>query len=136
MNEKKIINKLAHVGITGNVLLSAFKLAAGLVGRSGAMVSDAVHSLSDVFATIIATLGVHLAGRKADLQHPYGHERFESVAAIFLGPILAGTGIGIGYSGVQKIVSYDPATMEIPTILPLIATWKVSQSAITVVGSL
>ena len=121
MDEKKIINKLAHVGITGNVLLSAFKLAAGLLGRSGAMVSDAVHSLSDVFATVIATAGVHLAARKADVRHPYGHERFESVASIFLGLILAGTGIGIGYSGIQKLLTESPESMEIPTILPLIA---------------
>ena len=121
MDEKKIINKLAHVGITGNVLLSAFKLAAGLLGRSGAMVSDAVHSLSDVFATVIATAGVHLAARKADVRHPYGHERFESVASIFLGLILAGTGIGIGYSGIQKLLTESPESMEIPTILPLVA---------------
>ena len=121
MDEQKIINKLAHVGITGNVLLSAFKLAAGFLGHSGAMVSDAVHSLSDVFATVIATMGVRLAGRKADTRHPYGHERFESVASIFLGLILAGTGIGIGWSGVEKLIHYDPAAMEIPTLLPLAA---------------
>ena len=121
MDEQKIINKLAHVGITGNVLLSAFKLAAGFLGHSGAMVSDAVHSLSDVFATVIATMGVRLAGRKADTRHPYGHERFESVASIFLGLILAGTGIGIGWSGVEKLIHYDPVAMEIPTLLPLAA---------------
>ena len=121
MDEKKIINKLAHVGITGNVLLSAFKLIAGFLGHSGAMISDAVHSLSDVFATVIATVGVRLAARNADTRHPYGHERFESVASIFLGLILAGTGIGIGYAGVMKLVHNDPEALEIPTLLPLIA---------------
>ena len=121
LSEQQIFTRLAHVGITGNVLLSAFKLFSGLLGHSGAMISDAVHSLSDVFATIIAAIGVKLAGRDADRAHPYGHERFESAASIFLGLILAGTGLGIGWSSVQKILSQDPAGMGVPGVLPLIA---------------
>ena len=61
MDEEKIIKKLSAVGILGNVFLAAFKLFAGIFGKSGAMVSDAVHSLSDVFATLIAYVGVRLA---------------------------------------------------------------------------
>ena len=80
--EKKIIKKLSFVGILGNVLLAAFKLTAGLLGRSGAMVSDAVHSLSDVFATFIAFLGVLLSRQPEDAEHPYGHERLESAASL------------------------------------------------------
>ena len=52
--ENKIINQVSVIGIVGNVILASFKLAAGLIGHSSAMVSDAVHSLSDVFATFIA----------------------------------------------------------------------------------
>ena len=51
MNETKIINRLSTVGIAGNIALVVFKLYAGIAGHSGAMVSDAVHSLSDVFAS-------------------------------------------------------------------------------------
>ena len=120
MNEDKIFNRLSHVGIFGNVLLAAFKLFAGIFGRSGAMVSDAVHSLSDVFATFIAWIGVRLARQKEDAEHPYGHERLECVASLVLGLILAGTGIGIGWSGVQKLFG-DRSRIEIPTMLPLVA---------------
>ncbi len=120
MDSKKIIDRLSRVGIFGNVLLAAFKLLAGLFGRSGAMVSDAVHSLSDVFATLIAWIGVRLSGRKEDAEHPYGHERLECVASLILGLILAGTGIGIGYSGALKLLG-DREGLEIPTLLPLIA---------------
>ena len=120
MDEKKIVKQMSQVGILGNILLAAFKLFAGLLGRSGAMVSDAVHSLSDVFATLIAYIGVKLAGREEDARHPYGHERFECVASLILGLILAGTGIGIGWSGLQKLLLHRD-TIAVPGMLPLIA---------------
>ena len=119
MEESKIVNKMSRVGILGNVLLAGFKLFAGVIGKSGAMVSDAVHSLSDVFATVIAFFGVRLSRQPEDEEHPYGHERIESVASLFLGLILAGTGLGIGYTGLRKLLS--PEALEVPTLLPLIA---------------
>lgn len=119
MDEQKIVKKLSIVGILGNVLLAAFKLFAGLIGKSGAMISDAVHSLSDVFATFVAFFGVVLSKQPEDEEHPYGHERLECVASLILGLILAGTGIGIGYTGAHKIIAREQ--IEIPTILPLIA---------------
>ncbi len=120
MEEQRIVKKVSQVGIFGNVLLAAFKLFAGIYGKSGAMVSDAVHSLSDVFATLIAYIGVRLSKRQEDAEHPYGHERFECVASLFLGLILAATGIGIGYTGIRKLFFAHEA-LAIPTLLPLIA---------------
>ena len=120
MEDQRILKKLSRVGILGNVLLSAFKLFAGVFGNSGAMISDAVHSLSDVFATLIAYVGVRLAQRKEDELHPYGHERLECVASLILGLILAGTGLGIGYSGFRSIF-FERASIQVPTLLPLIA---------------
>ena len=120
MNEQKVVKKLSRTGILGNILLAAFKLFAGIFGKSGAMVSDAVHSLSDVFATLIAYIGVLLSKREEDAEHPYGHERLECVASLILGLILAGTGAGIGYTGVRKLFNAR-GTLEIPTALPLIA---------------
>lgn len=120
MDERKVLKKLSAVGILGNIFLSAFKLVAGILGKSGAMVSDAVHSLSDVFATLIAYIGVRLSQQKEDEEHPYGHERLECVASLTLGLILAGTGIGIGITGIKKLFFADEA-LDIPTFLPLIA---------------
>ena len=120
MDEKKIVDRLSRVGIIGNVLLAAFKLFAGIFGKSGAMVSDAVHSLSDVFATLIAWIGVRLSRQAEDAEHPYGHERLECVASLLLGLILAGTGIGIGWSGIRKLFG-EGGSIEVPTLLPLIA---------------
>lgn len=121
INEDKAIKKVSLVGILGNVLLSSFKLFAGFIGHSGAMISDAVHSFSDVFATLIATIGVKLSKKAADKEHPYGHERFECLASLLLGIILMITGIFIGYSGVKNIISGSYKTATIPSLIALIA---------------
>ncbi|MBQ0167824.1 MAG: cation transporter [Treponema sp.] len=116
-----VVRKLSVVGIAGNIILSAFKLIAGIIGSSGAMISDAIHSLSDVLATAIAAIGVVLSRKTADKEHPYGHERFECIASLALGLILAVTGAGIGWSGIKTIMAGDYASLAIPTLLPLIA---------------
>ena len=108
-DENRIVIKLGAAGIVGNVALSSFKLAAGIVGNSGAMISDAVHSMSDVFATMIAWFGVHQSKKDADDEHPYGHERVECVASLILGLILLATGIGIGFNGVMTIAGGEYA---------------------------
>ena len=120
-DEAAVIRKLSLVGIIGNVFLSAFKFIAGIMGNSSAMVSDAVHSLSDVFATFIAFLGVRFGRREADASHPYGHERIESLAAIVLGLILLVTGVGIGWVGLEKILAGNYESLPIPGMIALVA---------------
>ncbi|MEI3376633.1 MAG: cation diffusion facilitator family transporter [Coriobacteriales bacterium] len=120
-DEKLVIRKLSLVGIVGNIFLSAFKFFAGIVGNSSAMVSDAVHSLSDVFATLIALIGVKFGRRAADASHPYGHERIESLAAIALGIVLLVTGIGIGWAGLEKILAGNYECLPIPGAIALVA---------------
>lgn len=120
-DETTVIRKLSLVGIIGSVFLSAFKFIAGIMGNSSAMVSDAVHSLSDVFATFIAFLGVRFGRREADASHPYGHERIESLAAIVLGLILLVTGVGIGWVGLEKILAGNYESLPIPGMIALVA---------------
>ena len=116
---EKIAVNVSTVTIVINLALAGFKFLAGFLAHSGAMVSDAVHSASDVLATFIVILGVKLAGRDADRDHPYGHERLECVAALILGVILAATGLGIGMSGIRKITG--GGELLIPGTLALIA---------------
>lgn len=119
--EKSIISRLTFVGVFGNVALCAFKLFAGVVGHSIAMISDGIHSLSDVFATLIAYLGVRLSRRKADAMHPYGHERLECVASLALGLILLATGLGIGKVGLDRIIAGDYEALAVPGTIALVA---------------
>ena len=118
-NTTKIAFRVSRLSILINTALSAAKLAAGLIAHSGAMVSDAVHSASDVFSTFIVMIGVRLAGKESDREHPYGHERMECVAAIILSGILLATGLIIGYQGIQKIL--HPEELKIPGLLALAA---------------
>lgn len=81
---KKIAMHVSYVSIVINVVLSIGKFIAGIVGNSAAMVSDAVHSASDVFATFIVMIGVKLSSKAPDSTHQYGHDKLEYIAAIFL----------------------------------------------------
>ncbi len=119
--EQRMIRKISFVGIAGNIVLSSFKLFAGIYGNSSAMVSDAVHSMSDVFATFIAMLGVKLSKRTADENHPYGHERLECLASLLLGVLLLVTGIGIGKVGLTNIFSGDYKNLTPPATIALVA---------------
>ena len=120
-NQPKEALRVSMVSIAVNLLLSLGKLAAGLIAHSGAMISDAVHSASDIFSTIIVIIGVKLAGKAADREHPYGHERMECVAAIVLAVVLLITGLFIGLEGAKCILDADAATLPVPGLLALAA---------------
>lgn len=117
---EKTAMKVSTMSVIWNLLLSAGKLFAGIFANSGAMISDAVHSASDVFSTVIVMIGVKISGKDSDNDHPYGHERLECVAAIILATVLAVTGIGIGYGAVVKIMAGN-YNVVMPGILALVA---------------
>lgn len=121
MNEKKVISRVTAVGTLGNIILVLFKFYAGIAGRSGAMVSDAVHSLSDVFATFVAFIGVRLSKKAPDKDHPYGHDRYECLASMILGLLLLGTGLSIGVSGIRTVAAGNYDSIEPPAVIALVA---------------
>ena len=118
---EKLAMRVSKVSIITNCMLTIFKLLAGIIAHSGAMVSDAIHSASDVFSTIVVIVGIRISSKASDKDHPYGHERLECVASIVLATVLAVTGLGIGYSAVSKIAGGDYSQLAIPGILALIA---------------
>ena len=121
LDQKSVAMRVSRISIIINVLLSLLKLVAGVVASSGAMISDAVHSLSDVFSTFIVIIGVNISNKKSDKEHQYGHERLECVASIVLAIILGATGLGIGYTGFQKIIGQNGGELVVPGILALVA---------------
>jgi cation diffusion facilitator family transporter len=116
-----VANRVSTVSIVGNIILSLIKLFAGIIAHSSAMVSDAIHSASDVFSTIVVIIGIRLASKEADKNHPYGHERLECVAAILLSMVLFITGLGIGIDAMKNILSGDYENIAVPGILALFA---------------
>ena len=122
MNEYgRIAIKVTWNCIIINVLLTSFKLFAGFYARSAAMVSDAVHSLSDIFSSFVVIIGIKLASKQPDKEHRYGHERMECVAAIILAVILFAVGAAIGYSGLEKIFAGNFEELVIPGVMALAA---------------
>lgn len=118
---QKVANKVSFITIIGNLLLSVMKLIAGFIAHSNAMISDAVHSASDVFSTFVVIIGIKLASKEPDKEHPYGHERLECVAAIVLSMVLFITGLGIGATALKNIINGNYNNLEIPGLIALIA---------------
>ena len=121
LDERIVIRKLSLVSVIGNAILSGFKLFAGIAGNSSAMISDAIHSFSDVLTTLIAWIGVKVSKKESDSGHPYGHERLECIASLFLGAVLLITGLGIGKVGVETILSGRYETLAVPSAIALLA---------------
>jgi len=114
---------VSMVSVAINLVLSVFKLAAGILASSGALISDAIHSASDVFSSLIVVIGVTMAEKQSDDDHPYGHERLECVVSILLAMVLAVTGVGIGSNGIKTIFSGNYDTLVIPGALALVASF-------------
>lgn len=120
-SSEQIALRVSRNNIISNILLSAFGLTAGLLAHSTAMVSDAINTVADIFSTIIVMIGIKMANKKPDKEHPYGHERFECVTAIILAAILFATGAGIGWAGIQKVIAGTSGELSAPGLLALIA---------------
>ena len=118
---EKTAVKVSNVSIIANSALTLFKLFAGIFAHSGAMISDAIHSASDVLSSFIVIIGVKYAAKDSDADHPYGHERFECVAAIVLAVILCITGLFIGHTAIETLTGGNGSTMTQPGLLALIA---------------
>ena len=106
MERVKEIAKVTLKGSIVNLLLVCVKVAAGVAGHSAAMVSDAVHSLSDLLTDFVVLAFVRVSGRPKDASHDYGHGKFETMASLLIGIFLAAAAIGIVVSGAVKLSSW------------------------------
>lgn len=116
MDNVKAANRVSAVAIAVNTALSVFKLIAGIFAHSSALVSDAVHSASDVISTVAVILGVNISARASDKGHQYGHERMESIFSIILSAMLFATGAGIGFSGIKAIIGGNHGKLSVPGV--------------------
>ena len=115
--------KVSVKSIIINAVLTIIKLIAGIISNSSAMLSDAVHTASDVLSTIVVMIGVKISSKEPDKEHPYGHDRFESIAAMLLSIMLFATGLGIGYNGIMKVISGASGNLKAPGVLALVAAF-------------
>lgn len=119
-NNEKIAIKVSVISIILNCLLTLIKFISGVISKSSAMISDSVHSLSDVLSTFVVIIGVKISNKKADNDHPYGHERIECVSAIILSGMLFIIGALIGINGIKNVT--NSSNLVMPGVLALIAS--------------
>ena len=119
-NNEKIAIKVSVISIILNCLLTLIKFISGVISKSSAMISDSVHSLSDVLSTFVVIIGVKISNKQADSDHPYGHERIECVSAIILSGMLFIIGALIGINGIKNVT--NSSNLVMPGVLALIAS--------------
>ena len=95
--------RVTWVGFFVNLVLTSAKLAAGIIGHSGAMIADAVHSFSDFATDIVVLASFRVVGKPADKDHDYGHGKYETLATAIIGVALLLVGAGIFWGGAAKI---------------------------------
>lgn len=117
-NRLNIGIRVSKTTIIGNILLSIIKILIGFFSKSNAMVADGIHSFSDVISTIGVIIGLKLSNKPADKEHPYGHERIESLVSLLLSIMLFLVALGIGMSGASDILN---KTFTIPSMLAIFA---------------
>lgn len=121
IDREKKAARVTWVGFFTNLILSAAKIVAGVVGRSSAMVADGIHSLSDFVTDFIVIIFIKISSKNEDSDHPYGHGKFETFATMLISFALFIVAIGIFYSGSVKIYEVlNGRTIERPTYLALV----------------
>jgi cation diffusion facilitator family transporter len=122
LSREALANRAIWIGLLSNLLLTAFKIIAGILGHSGAMLADAVHSLSDFATDIVVLVGIKFAAKPADKQHTYGHGKYETMATALVGGSLLVVGVAIGWDGLTKAwLHLHGETVEAPGGIALVA---------------
>ena len=116
----KLKRRASYVGACVNILQTLIKITFGILGQSAALIADGIHSLSDLMSDALVITAVRLGSREADKDHPYGHRRFETIAAVILGGSLIVIGAGIGWSVYERMS--NPENLPVPNELSLAIT--------------
>lgn len=119
-NREKTIYRVTIIGSVVNAALIVLKFVAGILGRSSALIADAVHSLTDFVTDIIVLVFVKISGKPSDAEHEYGHGKFETMATLIIGVVLAIAGVGLFIGGLEKVIaSLSGEVLPEPTWLAL-----------------
>ena len=122
MNREQQIYRVTWVGFFANLFLSVGKIAAGIVGRSGAMIADGIHSISDFATDLVVMIFVRVSAMPKDDDHDYGHGKFETLATIIIGMALFVVAVGIFWKSIKLVVDVaNGQTIEPPEAIAFAA---------------
>jgi cation diffusion facilitator family transporter len=99
------------IGAGANVALMIFKIWAGILANSQALIADGIHSLTDLFSDFVVILGLKWGRQAEDADHPFGHARIETISSMIIGLLLIGVGIGITYNAILTIYHHEPVAV-------------------------
>jgi cation diffusion facilitator family transporter len=105
------------VSVGVNLVLTITQIAVGVIAKSQGLIADGIHSLSDLVADFVVLFASHHSKKDADMDHPYGHQRFETAASLVLGTLLLVVGLGMLWSATQKLQA--PETVQTVHIIAL-----------------
>lgn len=131
-SDKEVVSKarrVTWVGFAVNALLAALKIAAGIIGRSSAMIADGIHSLSDFVTDLIVIVMIGVSRRKANANYQYGYGKYETFATLLIGVALVFVALGLFWSGLEKVVDFI-STGSLPMQPGMIALWMALASII------
>ncbi len=120
-NRLKEVIKVSVIGVIANLILVGFKAFVGIVSGSISIVSDALNNLSDAISSAVTIVGMLLAGKRPDKNHPYGYGKIEHISASFVGIIIFGTGASLLIESIQKIINPEIASYDIPMLIIIAA---------------
>ena len=122
MNREKKIRSITLWGSAVNVMLTVFKLIAGILGHSAAMIADGIHSLSDLLGDVVVLVFTHISSKEKDQGHSFGHGKFETLATLIVSILLIAVGANLMSNGVSSIVTvFHGETLPRPGYLALMA---------------
>jgi len=116
-NRRKVISRTSVIGIITNILLAAFKALIGFMTGSIAITMDAVNNLSDAMSAFITVLGIHLATRPADKEHPFGHGRTEYISALIVAFVVLYAGVSAMLESIRAIINPTKADYSIIALI-------------------
>jgi cation diffusion facilitator family transporter len=122
MDRIKIAKKITWTGFWINLVLSALKIMAGILGKSTAIIADGIHSLSDFVTDLFVIAFINISGKERDSDHHYGHGKYETFATLLISIVLILVAIGIFWSGINKVLGViSGEVLEQPTFIALAA---------------
>lgn len=128
MNNYKEGTKASYITAMLNLFLAIIKFIAGVIGRSSAMVADAIHTFSDIATTAVVIVGLKISNKEADKKHPYGHEKFEPECSKIVSLLLILTGIYLAYSSIKIIIYGNFTTPKSIAIYAALASIAIKEA--------
>ena len=122
MNREKEIRKITLWGSLVNLVLTVFKIIAGVMGRSAAMIADGIHSLSDLLSDVVVLVFTHMSSKGKDRDHSFGHGKFETLATLIVSVMLVAVGTDLMIGAIRSIIGFCRGDdIPEPGIIALIA---------------